>query len=173
MNAHPDPDDLDALLASEMTAFEPDIRYGSSAPIGAQVIDWRTLPDRDAPAAWRELRRWVEWFTYRYRMPESTVPACWWKHGHLVEELSALHTAHTAAFDTTDAGFGPIGWHERLAIAIPRLTRAYAGGCSDGHRDVTPRSSINNIDERDWDAWTKEAHAHRDTPVSHHRKEEK
>ena len=92
--------------------------------------------------------------------PRIHRPPCWWKHGHLVEELSALHTAHTAAFDSSDAGFGPIGWHERLSLAMPRLTRAYAGGCGNGHRDINPRSSIGQIDEQEWDAWTSQAHAH-------------
>ena len=52
------------------------------------------------------LRDWVEWFTVRYDVPVSVVPNCWWRHGALVEELSALHVAHLAAFDASDAGFG-------------------------------------------------------------------
>ena len=156
----PDDDDVEAQIAGEMAAFEPASRNGDSTPLGAHIINWRTLTDQDAPAAWARLRGWVEWFVIRYRVPESTVPACWWMHGQLVEELSALHTAHTAAFDSSDAGFGPIGWHERLSLAIPRLTRSYAGGCSNGHRDITPRSSIGDIDEQDWDAWTRQGHAH-------------
>jgi len=152
--------DVDDLLAEEMSDFEPDIRYGSSAPLGAQVINWRTLTNAEARAAWKELRAWVEWFTVRYRISESVVPACWYKHGQLVEELSALHIAHTAAFDPSDAGFGPIGWHERLSIALPRLTRAYAGGCSRGHDPLKPRSWTGVVDEQEWDAWTSQAHAH-------------
>lgn len=164
-------DDAEALIAGEMTAFVPNDRHGTSGPLGATIINWRTLRDNDARAAWEALRAWNEWFTDRYRIPESTVPPCWYKHEHLVEELSALHTAHTAAFDASDAGFGPIGWHERLSLALPRLTRAYAGGCSDGHRDRISRPPAPR-DEQDWDAWTTKAHAHRDTPVSPHRKEE-
>ena len=156
----PDDDDVEAQIAGEMAAFEPAVREGDSAPLGAHIINWRTLTDQDAPTAWTRLREWVEWFVIRYRVPESTVPTCWWKHGQLVEELSALHTAHTAAFDSSDAGFGPIGWHERLSLAMPRLTRAYAGGCSNGHRDIIPRSSIGQIDEQDWSAWTRQGHAH-------------
>jgi len=152
--------DVDDLLAEEMTDFEPDFRHGSSSPIGAQVINWRTLTNAEARAAWRELRAWVEWFTVRYRISESVVPACWYKHGQLVEELSALHIAHTAAFDPSDAGFGPIGWHERLSIALPRLTRAYSGGCSRGHDPLKPRSWTGVDDEQEWDAWTNQAHAH-------------
>lgn len=164
-------DDVEAQIAGEMTAFAPANRYGSSAPLGATIINWRTLRDTDVRTAWDALRDWVGWFTDRYRIPESTVPGCWYKHGQLVEELSALHTAHTAAFDCSDAGFGPIGWHERLSLALPRLNRAYAGGCSNGHHEHISRPQP-PVDEQDWDAWTTQAHAHRDTPVSHHRKEE-
>lgn len=89
----------------------------------------------------------------------DAAPVCWFKHGDLVEELSALHLAHTVAFDTSDAGFGPIGWHERLSLAIPRLRRAYAGGCSRGHDRYKPRSWTNAVDEQEWDAWANQAHA--------------
>lgn len=159
MTDYDDPPDLDDLMAQEMSDFHPDIRSGSSEPIGARVVDWRTLADADARAAWDSLREWVEWFTVRYQISESIVPVCWYKHGNLVEELSALHIAHGVAFDSSDAGFGPIGWHERLSLAIPRLRNAYAGGCSRGHNRYTPRSWTNAIDEQEWNAWANQAHA--------------
>ncbi|MEV4775963.1 hypothetical protein LTA6_001893 [Microbacterium sp. LTA6] len=172
MTRYEEPPDLDDLLAAELSDFEPDIRHASSVPLGAHVVNWRTLTDADAREAWDELRAWVEWFSLRYRVSESVVPACWFKHGQLVEELSALHIAHTAAFDPSDAGFGPIGWHERLSLAIPRMNRAYSGGCARGHDAATPRSWV--IDEQEWTAWTSQAHAIA-TPVqaSHNRKEER
>ena len=160
MTDYPDPPDLDDLLAQGMSDFAPDLRHASSAPIGVTIVDWRTLSDADAPDTWNRLRTWVEWFTVRYRISESVVPACWYKHGQLVEELSALHTAHTAAFDEGDGGFGPIGWHERLSLAIPRLTRAYVGGCSRGHDPIRRRTWTDVVDEQEWDAWTSRAHAH-------------
>lgn len=163
MTEYEEPPDVDDLLAQSLSDFRPGIRHGSSAPIGGEVINWRTLRAADAPAVWGELRAWVEWFTVRYRISESIVPVCWYKHGQLVEELSALHTAHTAAFDSSDAGFGPIGWHERLAIALPRLGKAYSGGCARGHDPLKPRTWTGVIDQDDWDAWTNQAHAH-ETP---------
>lgn len=156
----PDPEEV---LAAAMAGFHPGNRYRTSAPIGAHIVNWRTLTDHDARKAWDELRAWVEWFTVRYRISETVIPPCWYKHGHLVEELSALHTAHTAAFDPSDAGLGPIGWHERLSLALPRLTRAYSGGCARGHDPLTPRTWTTTVDEQEWDAWTRKAHAHRDT----------
>lgn len=159
MSDYEDSPDLDDLIAEEMSDFEPESRFGSSEPIGAPSVNWRTLNDADARVAWIELRSWIEWFTVRYEISESVVPACWFKHGDLVEELSALHIAHTVAFDASDAGFGPIGWHERLSIAIPRLRHAYAGGCSRGHNKYKSRSWTNTVDEEEWDAWVKKAHA--------------
>lgn len=166
-------DNLDALLAQELAARPGAApRYGPSTPIGAHTINWRTLTDEDAAAEWALLREWVEWFTVRYNIPISVIPTCWWQHGPLVEELSALHTAHDAAFDQADAGFGPIGWHERLTIAIPRLTRTYGGGCNNGHKPTKPRSWSNATNETDWDAWTTQAHAHDTHPGVTNRKEE-
>jgi hypothetical protein len=167
---HDDPGDTDDAVATDNSEIEPDPRYANgpppdpsqapSAPIGGGAIDWSTLEGEDARKAWAALREWVEWFTVRYRISESTVPACWWKHGQLVEELSALHIAHRAAFHSSDSGFGPIGWHERLSLTLPRLTRAYAGGCARGHDILKPRSWASSTDEQEWDAWTTQAHAH-------------
>src|SRR5690606_6906044 len=101
-------DEVEALLARELAGFDFGNRNGSSEPIGARIINWRTLTDNDAADAWGPLREWVEWMTTRYNIPLSVIPDCWWKHGALVEELSALHIAHQAAFDDSDSGFGPI-----------------------------------------------------------------
>lgn len=160
MNDLPSDDEVAATLAADQRGFTVDDRTEDSEPLGVSVINWRQLPDDQARAAWDAVREWVEWFVVRYRVPESTVPACWFQHGQLVEELSALHTAHVASFDARDTGFGPILWHERLSLTYSRLTRAYAGGCSNGHRDVIPRASIGRIDETEWDAWASTAHAH-------------
>jgi len=161
-----DREDVEALLAQELAGLDPLNRYGSSAPIGGIVTNWRELADEDASERWEALREWVEWMTVRYNVPVSVIPACWWKHDRLVEELSALHTAHLAAFDPSDAGYGPIGWHERLAIAWPRLSHAYGGGCSTGHRPTKPRTWDDTTDENEWTAWTSQAHAHPGTTPS-------
>jgi hypothetical protein len=164
---HDQPDDEQQLgndMAGNHLPPRPDVHAMSSQVLGVQVINWRTLPDDKAREAWEALRGWVEWFTVRYDIPLSTVPDCWYKHPALVEELSALRAAHTVSFDSRDTGLGPVGFHERLSLALPRLTKAYAGGCARGHSTHTPRSWSNATDEQEWDAWTKSAHAHRDTP---------
>lgn len=154
----PDPDE---------TALSDDVAGRRSSPRPSQpdrpaasksgVVSWRTLPDEDAKAVWERLREWVEWFTIRYRISESLVPNCWYRHGNLVEELFALHISHKVAYDPADTGFGPIGWHERLSLAIPRLRNAYTGECSRGHDPHRPRSWQTPVEE--WDAWTARSHA--------------
>jgi hypothetical protein len=64
-------------------------RNVSSEAIGAHIVDWYTLPDTNAADEWERLRRWVEWVTVRYNIPQTVVPVCWYQHGALVEELSA------------------------------------------------------------------------------------
>jgi hypothetical protein len=156
MTVDNDPLDIDFLLREDMSDVDFEIPAASPAP----VVDWRTLSDADAPAAWNALREWVEWFTVRYNIPELMVPgACWYKHGALVDELSALHAAHVVAFDPSDTGHGPIKWHEQLNAALPRLRRAYYGQCSRGHQSHRPRSSANAFDEQEWDGWVDRAHA--------------
>ncbi len=134
-------------------APEPDRTAGRS-------VNWQTLEQLQAPTEWTALRQFVEWVTVRYEISASVVPDCWWRHPPLVEELSALHSAHLAAFDPADTRYGPISWHERLAGAYQRLARAYHGGCSSGHNSIRPRPGSTATDEQEWDAWITQTHAH-------------
>ncbi|MEJ1154624.1 hypothetical protein [Microbacterium marmarense] len=155
-------EDYDAVqhLSNEMAAGpDPYARAGSADAIGGHTVNWSRLSDDSAQTEWIRLREWVEWFTVRYTVPVSVVPNCWWKHGALVEELSALWIAHLAAFDTSDTGLGAIGWHERLALAQSRLQRAGAG-CASTHNETRPRSWVNATDEQEWNAWVAQTHAH-------------
>ncbi|MFC3399367.1 hypothetical protein ACFOEP_13210 [Microbacterium amylolyticum] len=55
----------------------------------------------------------------------------------MLEELSALHAAWIVAFDEADGGYGPIGWHERWALA--RTRDAFREKCAEKHRDDRTR----------------------------------
>lgn len=150
----------EARAAIRAAAAEQAAPASSTPPPALRAsLNWRTLDDTAAHAEWVALRGFVEWFTTRYAIPPSVVPDCWWAHGALVEELSALHAAHTAWFDAQDTGLGPITWHEHLAVALPRLSRAYGGGCNNGHKTTKPRSWTAVTDEQEWDAWTNRSHA--------------
>lgn len=98
-------------------------RHGESALTPQLTVNWRDIDDEERPDACRALTSWVQdWLIPRYSIKARTIPDCWWAHGDLIEELSALHAAWLVAFDAQDAGWGPIGWHERFAAALSRKT---------------------------------------------------
>lgn len=150
------PEQIEAIISAQLAG--PPVLTHPAEPTGVPPVDWRRLSAQESRATWTALREWVEWFTVRYDLPISLVPACWWRHGELVEELSALHILHQASFDKNDTGFGPIGWHERLAQAKGRLQRA-GSGCTSGHDELRPRSWAGKTDEAEWDAWIDQNHA--------------
>ncbi|MFF5085339.1 hypothetical protein ACFY36_50570 [Actinoplanes sp. NPDC000266] len=83
-------------------------------------LRWTEL-DRDAAAgAWAWLIGWVDWFVDRYQLAEE-IPACWYQHPPLVEELTALAAAWHACYGDDALADGPLLWHERLARARERL----------------------------------------------------
>ncbi|MFF9563952.1 hypothetical protein ACF1AJ_11440 [Leifsonia sp. NPDC014704] len=148
---------LEDLVASLAQGWEDQAPRQSPGMLDIRVINWRTLADADAPEVWTDLRNWVTWFTHRYNLPTRKIPPCWFKHGALVEELSALHTAWLVSYDSLDAGYGPIGWHERLAVAIPRLATWYNGECHNGHTEVSQTGD--DTLPADWGDWISHSHA--------------
>lgn len=156
-----DEDAIDQMLKGDFAGgidFEPLDREQSSELIGGGPVNWRTLSDEVAPEVWQELRAFVEWLTVRYNIDSTTVPNCWFQHSALVEELSALHTAHTASFNAADGGYGPIGWHERLHAWRQRIGKAYSAGCSRTHVASPERSWAGAVDEVEWESWSTTAH---------------
>lgn len=136
--------DLDALMAQ--LEASPDFTDEALAdrdgvtPMNPQLtVNWRTITEEERPEACRTLAAWVhEWLIPRYGIKAKRIPDCWWQHTDLIEELSALHTAWQVAFDAADAGWGPIGWHERFAAALTR--EAFRERCVNEHRDDPKRS---------------------------------
>lgn len=149
---------LDDLVATLAEGWENRASRQSPGMLGIRVINWRTLEDEDAPQVWTDLRDWVIWFTHRYNIASRKIPPCWFKHGALVEELSGLHTAWLVSYDSLDAGYGPIGWHERLAVAIPRLATWYNGECHNGHTEL-PQACDDAVPV-EWADWIRKSHAH-------------
>ncbi len=100
-------------------------------------VDWSLLTGEAAAEQWVALEAWVRWVVGRYAIDVREIPACWAGHGDLVEELSALHTAHRAAFDPAGPPTGPADWHATLANTRARLHLAVSRtGCRAGqHRD--------------------------------------
>lgn len=163
--AYGDDDFMPEIAIEDLAAMAGDIgidldsRDGVDEVMGAKITRWRDMPDEDAAAAWDELRAFVEWIVTRYELTDNIIPPCWYRHGPLVEELSALRAAWDASFVVeTDGGLGPIGWHERFALAQQRFKEHYRGECkrgSGGHVE-TPVVKL-EISDDDWNKWKETA----------------
>lgn len=111
----------------------------SGAPTPARPTTahiWNLLTAPEAAAAWTLLTSWVDWLNDRYQLDE-TLPACWYRHGALIEELDALHAAwHGAYHDPNARPTDPAYWHELLARALSRIHDWDRFGCAAGtHHD--------------------------------------
>jgi hypothetical protein len=117
---------------------------GLDGVLGADVdpppapLDWARLDPDQAADAWLQLDGWVRWLVHRYRLDHRDVPACWYRHPDLVEELSALHTSHQAAYHPESSTHAPLDWHHQLAATRHRLqTTVSRTGCRPTeHREL-------------------------------------
>ena len=102
-------------------------------------VDWRRIPAHAAAAEWAALDTWVRWLAARYALDHRELPPCWFRHAAVVEELSALRTAHASAFHPTQPAPGPLDWHQSLGYTRLRMRDWVARtGCKPGgHRGDT------------------------------------
>ncbi|MEV5434446.1 hypothetical protein AB0K80_00180 [Streptomyces sp. NPDC052682] len=102
--------------------------------VGAPVC-WADLEPAERAALWPEFVDWVIWMADRYEVTNDQLPRqCWWRHGSVVEELTALWTSHQSAYARgEDAGSAPYLWQDALARAIERIGRLWVGTCRNGH----------------------------------------
>ena len=124
-------EDVDLLLATRLETGRVAARPDSS---------WQKMPVTEAADAWAALSTWVDDLVDRYALDE-TIPACWYAHGAMVEELHALHVAWLAAY--TGRGTAPTVdravWHELLDRTLTRLREWDRHGCTGGtHRPDEP-----------------------------------
>ncbi|MQY28905.1 hypothetical protein [Nocardia aurantia] len=89
---------------------------------------WQHLDPVGRVLLWGELADWVAQLRDRYQLG-SRVPPCWWCHDPVVEELTALMAAHTAAYhvapELRDVPREDLAaWHTQwLWPTVERLTR--------------------------------------------------
>lgn len=104
------------------------------ASTSSEAVDWHTLHADQLRQAWDQLTCWVDWLTERYLL-EQTVPACWYRHGPLVEELSALRAAWLGAYTGRPAAGDPAAWHDQFERTLARIRDWDKAGCAAGtHR---------------------------------------
>ncbi len=110
-------------------------RFADQPALTDRPVNWAALDVHAAAEQWDLLTDWTHWLRQRYQLQES-IPACWYAHSPMVEELSALRTAWAGAYLAPDAQLGdPLGWHDALDRATYRIRQWDRNGCRDGtHR---------------------------------------
>jgi hypothetical protein len=106
----------------------------------------RTLDADTARATWDELRDFVDWLVDRYALDHKTVPPCWYLHGALVDELTALWGAWQTAYWPYASAADPAGWMQIFANTRMRLSE-WSGrrGCRpDDHRPDRQSGSVDD-----------------------------
>jgi len=99
---------------------------------------WPALGEVAAAEQWRDLSAWVGWLRGRYPIAEQ-LPACWWRHSELVEELTALRLAWLAAYTEPGAALtGPIDFHDRWLPSVLGRVRRWGVQCLGEHRPRPP-----------------------------------
>jgi hypothetical protein len=126
-------------LAAELASTGPGGGPTGTPPGDGPAWCWSALTGEEAALAWATLIGWVDWLTTRYGLSE-VVPACWYRHGALVEELTALRAAWTAAYtDPRARASEPALWHDLLARTLSRIRDWDRQECSLGtHRHDLP-----------------------------------
>ncbi|MGW4170085.1 hypothetical protein ACWEGX_24610 [Streptomyces chartreusis] len=111
-------------------------------PVG-EPVRWHELDAEQHAMLWPQFVSWVIWMADRYEMTTDQLPRqCWWKHGAVVEELTALWTSYESAYASgEDGGSAPYLWQDALARAVERMGRFWLGSCRNGqhkarHRDA-------------------------------------
>lgn len=113
---------------------------------------WRDIPAESQAEAWIGLRRWVDWLINEFRLQQSIVPACWYMHPNLVQELYAAMAMEQKAWEEAAASLTPMMmWHPNLNAMIMRLREMVSelGGCGKG-KHQTVEHLARDYDEDQW-----------------------
>jgi hypothetical protein len=103
------------------------------------VVRWRDVDTFTAAEELERLAEWISWIAARYDLDHKVIPACWAKHGALVEELSALRTFWESCFQDDAGPSEPLAFHRDLTLALRRLRdwTALLGCTRTAHREGT------------------------------------
>lgn len=130
-------DEHEELLVELAQRFlEPD------EPPDAAPIRWDRLDRTEAVRIWRELGEWVDHLIVRYELTEIT--PCWFRHGAVVEELTALWTVWRVSFADDAPPQDGLMWHDHLDRARVRIqlwTRDSGCRSAGQHRPGRPPRS--------------------------------
>jgi len=77
-----------------------------------------------------ELHQWVTWLVDTYEVPTGQLPDCWYRHGSMTADLTALRAGWTAAYlDPEAEPDRPSRWHDTLERTLRRVRDWDRHGC--------------------------------------------
>ncbi|WP_371591219.1 hypothetical protein [Streptomyces sp. NBC_00470] len=108
---------------------------------GAPIV-WHKVPEDQRPQLWAEFTAWVIRMADTYEMTTEQLPhACWWEHGAVVAELTAMWTGWESAYGSEeDAAAGPYLWHDAWSRCLERIGRTWLGECTNGYHQQKSRT---------------------------------
>lgn len=127
-----------AILSSRIDLFTTLVTGGDDLQTSTRrTWVWSSLTAAEASLAWAHLTGWVDQLVARYGLHEA-VPACWYAHPPLVEELSALRAAWLAAYHPRAKPDQAAVWHDVLDRVLTRVRGWNRTGCAGTHRPEPP-----------------------------------
>ena len=113
-----------------------------STRVPGSPITWNKVKNEDRAELWAEFAAWVIRMADTYELTTEQLPhACWWKHGAVVAELTALWTGWESAYgNEEDAAAGPYLWHDAWSRGIERIGRTWLGECTNGYHQTKSRT---------------------------------
>jgi hypothetical protein len=108
---------------------------GELADAFGAPLFWPDLGADRATEEWRALADWVARLVARFDWDTHVVPACWWRHNHLVEALAALRDHERGCYAATAPPTGAVEFHRALRDIEARLKTWVADLCCDARHD--------------------------------------
>jgi hypothetical protein len=101
--------------------FGGGIDFAELAEAFRQPMFWPDLPAEIAAREWDELRRWVQRIVERFAWDSHVLPACWWRHNHIVEALAALRDHERGSYARSAPPSAAVEFHRALRDIEERL----------------------------------------------------
>jgi len=98
----------------------------SGSPNVVRLTVWHAME----PEELENLAKWVDGLQERYAAAGDWLRPCWWRHGFVVEELTALRTAWLGLSQPDDqaTSMAAVQWHEAAEKCRERVRRAIGTG---------------------------------------------
>lgn len=165
------PDPVDRLIAvvgedrEKLTELDEKVEWllGKFTPDGEQKHkpvswSWRYATGGARAKLWQHISGYVEWINHRYFAEDHTryIPACWYRHGAVVEELTGMWAAWFAAsYDHRGPTADVADYHRRFFWPGLAEIQRHISGCRDrGHQehvpvDLSPDEGLEGFIDRD------------------------